>query len=191
VPRPTAYAGFLRAVNVGHRKVGMDDLRRAVLASGGSEVRTVLNSGNVVFRAEAADPGRLERALDQDCSARLGLPVEFLLRDLPSLDAAIAGNPFNAFAREDPSHLLVYFLKAAPPPKLSAALVAGLEGPEEARVVDAHAYVTYPAGIGTSRLTLPRIEAAIGTRATGRNWNTVLRVAALARGLTAEGGAGG
>jgi uncharacterized protein (DUF1697 family) len=177
----TTFVGFLRAVNVGNRRVGMDDLRRAVEALGFSSVRTLLNSGNVVFRTDERDPGTVERRLESGCASPTGLAVEFVVRNLPSLERAIVANPYPEFARRDPGHLLVIFLKSAPSAKDAAAFVDGLEGPEEARVLGAHAYVTYPAGIGRSRLTLPRIEAAIGARGTGRNWNTVRRLAALAR----------
>jgi uncharacterized protein (DUF1697 family) len=167
-------------VNVGNRKVGMDDLRRAVEGTGFTDVRTALNSGNVVFRADERDAVTVERRLELGCASPLGLPVEFMVRDVPSLEAAIAANPFPEFARTDPSHLLVVFLKDAPSATRGTAFSESLTGPEAARVVGTHAYVTYPAGIGRSKLTLPRIEGAIGTRGTVRNWNTVRRLAELA-----------
>jgi uncharacterized protein (DUF1697 family) len=190
VATSTTFVGFLRAVNVGNRQVRMDDLRRAVEAVGFSAVRTVLNSGNVVFRAGEHDAGKVERKLESGCASPLGIPVEFMVRDLPSLEAVIAANPFPEFGRTDPGHLLVFFLKSAPSAKEGAAFAKSLEGREEARVLGAHAYVTYPAGIGRSRLTLPRIEAATGTRGTGRNWNTVHRLAALARETSVRRGGG-
>jgi uncharacterized protein (DUF1697 family) len=186
----TTFVGFLRAVNVGNRKVAMDGLREAVAALGFSNVRTVLNSGNVVFRAHERDAGKVERRLELGCASPLGLSVEFMVRDLATLEAVIAANPYPEFARNDPGHLLVVFLKGVPSTRDGAAFAESLEGPEEARVLGAHAYVTYPAGIGRSRLTLPRIEAAIGTRGTARNWNTVHRLTELARAtdVAREGG---
>ncbi len=187
---PSTYVGFLRAVNVGGRAVGMDPLRRAVEGAGCSDVRTVLNSGNVVFRTAERDPRKVERRLESACGRPLGLDLEFMVRDLAALDAAIAANPFPEFARRDPGHLLVIFLKSDPSALDATRFTGGLDGPEEGRVLGAQAYVTYPAGIGRSRLTLPRIEGALGTRGTGRNWNTVLRLAALAR-TTSVAGEGG
>jgi uncharacterized protein (DUF1697 family) len=175
------YVGFLRAVNVGHRTVGMDDLRRAIESVGYDDVSTVLNSGNVVFRAEEPHAATVERRLESGCARPLGFPVEFMVREQSSLEAALEANPFPDFARTDPGHLLVVFLKSTPSARNGAAFARGLAGPEEGRVLGAHAYVTYPAGIGRSKLTLPRIEAAIGTRGTARNWNTVRRLAERAR----------
>jgi uncharacterized protein (DUF1697 family) len=191
VGTPATYVGFLRAVNVGDRKVGMADLRRAVEALGFSAVRTLLNSGNVVFRAEERSAAAVERRLEAGCARPLGLPVEFMVRGRAELEAAIAANPFAAFARDDPGHLLLVFLKSAPSVEVGTTFAEGLDGPEEARVQGTVAYVTYPAGIGTSRLTLPRIEAALGTRGTGRNWNTVNRVVSIAREDAVERKEGG
>ncbi len=188
--RGTTYVGFLRAVNVAGRTVAMTDLRRTVADAGFSEVRTLLNSGNLVFESEEGDAGRVERRLEAACGPALGLALEFLVRDRTALAAVRAANPFAAFARADPSHLLLVFLKDAPARGVVDGFVAGLPGPEEARVVGTTAYVTYPEGIGRSPLTLPRIEKALGTRGTGRNWNTVGRLAELAAGpaRSREGG---
>ena len=63
-----------------------------------------------------------------------------------------------------------------------AALRAAAVGPELIKVAGREAYITYPAGIGGSKLTAAVIERKLGTRGTARNWNTVLKLAALARG---------
>jgi uncharacterized protein (DUF1697 family) len=181
VPARTTYLAFLRAVNVGSRTIAMDRLRAAGEAMGFGDVRTVLTSGNLVLTDEEPDPDRVARRLEAGCRDRLGLATEVMVRDVTTLESVIDRNPFPEFAQQDPSHLLVVLLKEPPRPDAAAAFADGLPGPEEGRVVGAHAFVTYPAGIGRSRLTLPRIEAALGTRGTGRNWNTVRRVAALGR----------
>ena len=77
----------------------------------------------------------------------------------------------------------MFFLKDAPDAKDVAALQAAITGPEIVRARGRQAYIVYPAGIGRSRLTITLIERKLGTRATGRNWNTVLKLGALATGL--------
>ena len=62
------------------------------------------------------------------------------------------------------------------------ALQAAIKGPEIVRSDGAQLYITYPAGIGDSKLTNALIEKTLGTRGTGRNWNTVLKLAALMQG---------
>jgi uncharacterized protein (DUF1697 family) len=63
-----------------------------------------------------------------------------------------------------------------------AALQAGIVGPEKLRAVGRQLYISYPAGAGTSKLTGAVIERTLGIRGTARNWNTVLKLAVMARG---------
>ena len=95
----------------------------------------------------------------------------------------IAGNPFRDEAARDPSHLVVMVFKDDVIPSRVDALRAAVAGPEVIRAGGRHAYITYPNGIGRSRLTSVLIEKTLGTRGTARNWNTVLKLDALARGL--------
>ena len=103
-----------------------------------------------------------------------------MVRTAKEWQTVIARNPFPGEAERDPGHLLVLFLKTAPRLAAVKALQSAITGPEVVHADGAHAYVTYPAGIGRSRLTNAVIEAKLGTRATGRNWNTVLKLGAVA-----------
>ena len=91
----------------------------------------------------------------------------------------IARNPFPAEAKSDPSHLVVIVLKDAPTADAVKALQAATKGREVVRAGAKHLYAWYPDAIGESKLTLPLIEKHLGARGTGRNWNTVLKMAAL------------
>ncbi len=75
---------------------------------------------------------------------------------------------------------MVVFLKSAPEEASLAQLQMAVSGPEVIRAEGRHLYVTYPAGQGTSKLTNTVIERKLGTRGTARNWNTVLKLEALA-----------
>ena len=92
----------------------------------------------------------------------------------------VARNPFRKEAERDPSHLVVMFLKAAANAKDLQAVQAAITGPEIIRADGRHLYIVYPAGIGKSRLTNALIEKKLGIRGTARNWNTVVKIAALA-----------
>lgn len=177
----TVHIALLRAVNLGsHGKVAMSDLRDLFTALGFAEVTTLLQSGNVVFRGGTREGGGLERYLETETEKRLGLKTDFLVRTAEEWKAIVARNPFPEEAKEDPSHLVVMFLKDAPDKKSVAALQAAITGPEIVRAEGRQAYITYPAGIGRSRLTNVLIEKKLGTRSTGRNWNTVLKLHGLA-----------
>jgi uncharacterized protein (DUF1697 family) len=171
---------LLRAINVGGRgKVAMSDLRDFFTELGFSDVRTLLQTGNVVFRSDDRSGSELERELETEAAKRLDLRTGFLVRTADEWERVVERNPFPDEARDDPSHLLVMFLKNAPAHAAVEALQAAVKGREVIRVDGPHAYITYPDGIGTSRLTNAVIESNLGTRGTGRNWNTVLKLANL------------
>ena len=177
----TIHIGLLRAVNLpGHNKIGMADLRALLTALGMQDVRSLLQSGNVVFRNGVHTAAQLERLLEQAAAKRFGLETDFFVRTTADWKTMIAGNPFPEEAERDPGHLLVMFLREAPKPEDVTALQKAITGREVVRTKGRHAYVVYPDGIGRSRLTNALIERKLGTRGTGRNWNTVLKLRALA-----------
>jgi uncharacterized protein (DUF1697 family) len=177
----TIHIGLLRAVNLpGHNKIGMVDLRELLAALGMRDVRSLLQSGNLVFRSDIHTATQLERVLERGAARRLGLETDFFVRTASDWKAIVAGNPFPEEAERDPSHLLVMFLKAVPNREDVTALQRAINGREVVRAKGRHAYVVYPDGIGRSRLTTALIEKKLATRGTGRNWNTVLKLGALA-----------
>jgi uncharacterized protein (DUF1697 family) len=177
----TSHIGLLRAVNLpGHNKIGMVDLRELLAGLGMQDVRSLLQSGNVVFRSDVHTVTQLERVFEKAAAKRLGLETDFFVRTASDWKAIIAGNPFPEQAERDPSHLLVMFLKEAPKREDVTALQRAIKGREVVRAKGRHAYVVYPDGIGRSRLTTALIEKKLATRGTGRNWKTVLKLGALA-----------
>ncbi len=147
------YVALLRGINVGgHKPVAMAELRDLLARLGFVDARSLLQTGNLVFRGEGRTGGRLERMLETEAAQRLGLATDFFM-----------------------------FLKEPPEVKDVAALRAAITGPEIIRAAGMHAYIVYPNGIGRSRLTNTLIERTLGTRGTGRNWNTVLKLGALLR----------
>jgi uncharacterized protein (DUF1697 family) len=178
----TTCVALLRAVNLaGQNAIAMSALRDIVSGLGFSEVRTVLQSGNVVFRAKRPNSTHLERLLASEAEAKLGLDLDFFVRSAKDWKMVVERNPFPEEASRDPAHLVVMFLKDAPSAESLAELQASIRGREVVGLDGKQAYIVYPDGIGRSRLTNAVIEARLRTRGTGRNWNTVLRVGAVAR----------
>jgi uncharacterized protein (DUF1697 family) len=172
-------AAFLRGINVGgNKKVGMADLRSFFEELGLTDVRTLLQSGNVVFRERTRTAAQLETLLEKESVARLGLESSYFVRGTEDLERVVRNNPFRREADRDPSHLLVLFLKTAAEQEHIDALAAAIVGPERVEGIGRETYLYYREGMGRSRLTNAVIEKHIG-RATGRNWNTVGKVLAL------------
>ena len=145
----------------------MSELRDLCTSLGYEDVRTLLNSGNVIFRAKKATPQELSDALGG---------VKVILRTEAELRKVVANNPFEVV--RDPGRLLVVFLdKNASADKLREAY--GDKGPEIIRGGGRELYIDYVNGVGKSKLSHGYIERILGVTATARNWNTVTRMIKL------------
>ena len=178
----TIQIALLRAINLaGRNQVAMSDLRDLLRDLGFSGVRSLLQSGNLVFESGRRTAPALERLLETETRSRLGLSTDFVIRTADEWKTLVERNPFPDEAERDPGRLVVVFLKEAPDAESVTALQAAIKGPELVRAEGKQLYIVYPNGIGRSKLTTARIEQKVGTRGTGRNWNTVLKLAALTR----------
>ena len=171
---------FLRAVNVGGTgKIAMADLKALAADIGLGEPKTLLQSGNLVFEAGAKSPAALEALLEREVESQLGLKTEFMVRTGSNLKEIIAHNPFPTEAKNDPARLHVFFLKTDTTKSAVAALNAAIKGRETAKGQGSEIYISYPDGMGESKLTTAIIQRHLGTRATARNWNTVNKLAEM------------
>lgn len=175
------YIGLVRAINLaGRNVVAMGDLRDLMAALGLEDARTLLQSGNVVFRSSVASTSRIERLLEEGAAERLGLSLVFFVRSAAEWARVIAANPFPDEAKNDPARLVAVVLKEAPERAAVAALQKAIKGREVVRAKGREAFITYPDGQGRSKLTMALIERHLGSAGTARNWNTVLKLAAVA-----------
>jgi uncharacterized protein (DUF1697 family) len=149
-----------------------------VTGLGMQDARTLRQSGNVVFRSSLRSTARLEQLLEQALETRFGRATGVFVRTPDELTQVIANNPFPGFAARDPSHLVVVFLKEAVSQPVVAALQKAITGREQVQANGRHMYIVYPDGIGRSRLGALR-EAKVAAGGTARNWNTVLKLAAI------------
>lgn len=173
------YVALLRAVNVGGKNlVAMPALRALAEQLGLGAPRTLLQSGNLVFEG-SGDPDKLAARFEKAAAEKLGVEVDFLVRSADAWRAILDACPFPDEARADPSHTVVMCLKRAPEAAAVEALRAAIKGRERVACAGTEAYFVYPDGIGTSKLTPLVIERALGTRGTGRNWNTAQKLAVL------------
>jgi uncharacterized protein (DUF1697 family) len=171
------YVALLQGINVGkHRRIAMSDLKAIVEGLGHTEVRTHLNSGNVVFTAGKRPNDGLAREIADAVTARTGLDVPVVIRSGEEMRAIVASNPFPNAA--DHKTLHVTFLGATPHPDDVAALAQRDRGDDDYRVVGADVYLHYPNKITGAVFTLNGLSAV----ATSRNWRTVTRLAEMSSG---------
>lgn len=161
------YVALLRGVNVGGKTLAMTELRRVFVDLGHKEVRTYIQSGNVVFDA-AGSAARVVAELERRIAGELALDTTILLRSAKDLARVVEKNPFLRRGA-DPGALHVTFLAAAP----------GAE-PDELQLVDREIYIHCPNGYGRTKLNNSFIERRVGVAATTRNWRTVEKLLAMA-----------
>lgn len=173
------YIALLRGVNVGGKhKVPMAELRELLTALGYEDVCTLLQSGNAVFSSSSKPSAE---ALRQELAKRFGFEADVFLRTAAELDQVIAANPFRDEAKSNPSHLLVVFLEKAPDKGAVEAVQKAVVGSEVIKFGERELYITYPDGIGTSKLDRTPGWSKVAGAGTARNWNTVLKLSALAK----------
>ncbi|MFI0719550.1 DUF1697 domain-containing protein [Streptomyces sp. NPDC021224] len=178
----TRYVALLRGINVGGRaKVPMQTLRELLAALGGTDVRTLLQSGNAVFTHEECDPGRLEAALRQALADELGLDITCMVRTAADLARVVAANPFD-MTDVNGSRFLVVFLSGPVPPDRIAALDLAAYAPDELRAGEREIYAHFPDSIRDSKLAARLTDRGLGLAATSRNWNTVTKLLELTGG---------
>lgn len=171
---------LLRGINVGkNKRLAMADLRQLLSELGYTEIRTHLNSGNVVFSSTARLARRADQRIGSAIASELGVQCSVLTRTDTELAEVLAGDPLAGVAT-DPARYLVTFLAAELDPKLARSLARRDFGHDQLRLIGRHAYLWCPAGINDSAVAKVDWQQEFGVSATARNWNTVLKLTELA-----------
>ncbi len=171
---PTTSIALLRAVNVGgHGKIAMSELRTWLEDAGFSDVRTYIQSGNVVL----SDPGGADLAqrIEVVLRASAGFPVPVVTRTAAELARVVSRNPFPL---TPPANLHVAFLAVPPDRSVVRAVDKDAWAPEAFVVKGRDVYLHLPSGMGKAKLP-QRLRFLSG--ATVRNWNTIEALLGLAR----------
>ena len=175
MPRQVA---LLRGINLAkRRRVGMADLRRLLEEAGYEDVRTHLQSGNVVLSSPLS-PRKLEAALERQLAQGLGIKVRVLVRTRAELAKVVAEDPLVDVASNG-SRYLVTFLSKRLSAKDTRELEAADVAPERVVVRGREVYAWHPDGLQRSPLAKLVGERARGVDSTARNWNTVTRLLEL------------
>ena len=165
----TAYVALVRAVNVaGTDKLPKDELKAMGEACGFENVRTFINSGNLLFTSERGE-SEVEKRIEARLADHFRKPVPAFVRNAKEMAEAAALNPF---PDDKLSHVMAFFIDEKPTKKMleGARDVQGERLALGPRLI----YVSYGEGIGKSELKLPAIK-----QGTARNMNSVAKIAEL------------
>jgi uncharacterized protein (DUF1697 family) len=163
----------------------MEDLRAVHEALELRDVRTYVQSGNVVFRTEERDPARLTARLERAIEKKFGFHSDVILRTASELRDVVARNPFAKRRGLEPAKLVDTFLAADPGNAARAEIRKLPVTPEELHIDGREMYVYFPDGQGRSKLPAARIERLLGTTGTARNWNSVTKLLEMAESMEA------
>ncbi|MET0398525.1 MAG: DUF1697 domain-containing protein [Longimicrobiaceae bacterium] len=169
---------LLRGINVGHAKrVAMADLRALVAELGYGDVRTLLNSGNVVYAAPGVAPDEAAARIEAAIRARLGITSRVTVLTSAEVAAAVAGNPLGDVA-DNPSRLFVAVLRDPADRAKLEPLAERDWGREVLALGGRFAYLWCPDGSTGSQLP-EAVGRALGDAVTTRNWATLTKLHAL------------
>ena len=175
---------MLRAVNVGgHSKIKMDALRALYESLKLRDPQTYVQSGNVIFSTDERDLVLLTKRIQNGIARHFGFRPDVILRTAPELRDVVARNPFAKRRNIEPSKLLVTFLVSIPSTEALDTICKFKSDPEELRIDGRELFIHFPNGMGNSKLSWPKIERMLKTPGTGRNWNSVTKMLAIAENL--------
>jgi len=176
------YIALLRGINVGgNNKLPMKELVTILEGLALQQVKTYIQSGNVVFQCERADKALLSNEISAAIDACYGFSPAILLLAIAELATAMAANPFPE-AEDEPKSLHLFFMDQAPQAPDLDALEAIKTENEWFTLIDKVFYLHAPDGIGRSKLA-EKIGRGWQVTITARNWRTVCKVMELAKAL--------
>jgi uncharacterized protein (DUF1697 family) len=175
------YISMLRGINVsGHNMMKMSDLQKAFEGLGFEQVKTYIQSGNVVFQAPKISPEEISKKMEDKINRDFGFLVPVISRTPEEFDGTIRNNPFLREKGVDSAKLHVTFLSEAPADACLKKLAALPAHPDQFRSVGREIYLYCPEGYGRTKLSNNAIEKVLTIRATTRNWRTVNKLYEMA-----------
>jgi uncharacterized protein (DUF1697 family) len=173
---------MLRGINVsGHKIIKMEQLRAFFAALGFSNVKTYVQSGNVILEAANEPAASLSRKIERKILSDFGFVVPVSLKTAQEMEKIIKSNPFLKDAAIDHSKLHVTFLSDDPPKTALEQLQALAVKPEQIHIVGREVYLYCPNGYGRTKLSNTAIEKKLSVGAATRNWTTVKTLLAMAQ----------
>lgn len=172
------WIALFRAVNVGGKnKVTMVQLKSVFESVGCENVRTYIQSGNVVFSSNIRSKPKLQNVIADATESQFGFRPHVMLLSDTELQSAITSNPFPK-ATDDPKKLHFYFLQGQPNPADVSSLDQLASNSEQYQIHGNVFYLHAPDGVGTSKLA-SSVERRLKVPATARNFSTVHKLAAM------------
>jgi uncharacterized protein (DUF1697 family) len=176
----STYVAILRGINVsGHKVIKMERLRALFEDLGFANVKTYVQSGNVIFGTDEP-PAGLAPKIEKKILKEFGFDVPVLTKSARELTDIVARNPLAKEPGIDPAKLHVTFLSNDAPRDAVKLLQPLAMGAEKIQIAGRAVYLYCPNGYGNTKLTNTTIEKKLACRATTRNWATTNKLLEMA-----------
>ncbi len=167
------YIALLRGINLGsHKRIKMADLVKAMELLGFKNVKTYLQSGNVIFEDDSTNEAKIAENIGIKINQIFGFQVNVIIRTEDELENIVKGNPFAKDANIQPDKLHVTFLSDMPDSETISDLDIKKDENEKFEVAGREVYLYCPNGYARTKLTNDVFEKKLNTTATTRNWKT-------------------
>ncbi|HNX00598.1 MAG TPA: DUF1697 domain-containing protein [Candidatus Cloacimonadota bacterium] len=175
------YIALLRGINVGgHNKITMEELRLACRKVGWENVKTYINSGNVVFQTKTTDQKVLADNLMIQLQRYFKLLIPVLILEYSELTDMVSHNPFIIERNMNIDHLYLTLMKKEPEPGIRESIPHDQFLPDEFVIRGRAIYLFLPNGVTYANLQIPFFEKKFGTLTTTRNWKTIGKLMEMA-----------
>jgi uncharacterized protein (DUF1697 family) len=174
------FVALMRGINVGSaRKLPMADLRALCERLGFERPQTYIQSGNLVGDAKGGAPA-LRRLLERELAGRFGFAVDVVVRTVGAWEGHVAANPFARDAKALPKMLHLYLSRDPLKSGAAKALEPRARSGERIAAAGGALWIDYGEnGVARSKLSPLLIDKVCGSPATGRNWNSVLKISEM------------
>jgi len=176
----TLYIALLRGINVGGRRtVKMEKLKSIMESLEFQNVKTYIQSGNVLFETEARDTNLLRQSIESKLDEELGFKIPAIVRTGAELEDVVKQNPFHSGTESENTNLHLTFLSSEPDEKALDRLASYKNDVDDFRVLNREVYLRCGTGYGTTMFSNNFFESMLKVLATTRNWKTVNKILRL------------
>lgn len=181
-----SHVALLRGINVGGKNIlPMAELAKIFVAAGANDVRTYIQSGNVVFSAKPAVAGKIAAAVSKRIKERFGIQIPVVVRSVEDVRRVMEGNPYIK-AGKDAATCHVAFLADEPKASGVAALDPQRSPGDSFAVIGREIYLHLPNGVADSKFTNAYFDSKLATICTARNWRTVTKLLEMMQAMGAK-----
>jgi uncharacterized protein (DUF1697 family) len=173
---------FIRGINIGRKnRIKMTDLKEVFESMGFKNVKTYLQSGNVIFNHNYGDIAEIAKDIEKEISKNFEFSVNVIIRTENELKNVVSNNPFIKESNIEIDKLHVTFLQDLPDPKIVLNLDINKDENEKFEVIGREIYLYLPNGYARTKLTNNVFEKRLKTIATTRNWKTTNKLLEISK----------